>query len=446
MNQLPQVEESRVFNADPEVSLAWRPLRAGKRNRICIITSAAVCCNPRVVKEADALTQAGYDVRVVASQNIEWAARWDTDLMAGRRWQLDPVRWDGSDTKARWTRLKSGIRQRSFQVASRATNESGICERAFARLYQELLRKATASRADLYMAHNPQALPVAAAAAERFGVSFAFDSEDYHSGEFTDEQVNSPHLRWLCYLESKYLPRCAFITTPSDPISRAIAGRYGIHGPTTIHNVFPWADRMTLDGQVKDRRGDALSLYWYSQIVGLDRGLQDVIRAASLLSTPIQIHLRGDISLAVETELMRLARECSVADRIYFHPPVPPNELLSRAVEHDVGLALEQPVNENRSLTITNKVFFYLLAGLAVAATDTRGQRLVIENCPDAGFLYRPGDYSSLATGLQVLIDSPFMLRRKKAAALEVAQSRWSWEMEGSRLVQLVSSVLGDGN
>ena len=427
MNQVPQVEEPRLFNADPALSLARSTPRAGKRNRICIITSAAVCCNPRVVKEADALTHAGYDVRVVASQNIEWAARWDTDLMAGHRWQLDPVRWDGSDTKARWTRLKSGIRQRGFQMAARATNESGICERAFARLYQEQLRKATASRADLYVAHNPQALPVAAAAAEHFGVSFAFDSEDYHSGEFTEAQVNSPQLRWLCYLESKHLPKCTFVTTPSDPISQALAGRYGIPGPTTIHNVFPWADRMTLDGQVKDRRGEALSLYWYSQIVGLDRGLQDVIRAASLLSTPVQIHLRGDISLAVETELMRLARECSVADRIYFHPPVPPNELLSRAAEHDVGLALEQPVNENRSLTIANKMFFYLLAGLAVAATDTLGQRPVIENCPDAGFLYSPGDYNSLAAGLQVLIDSPSILALKGRGARSPS-NQMSWK------------------
>jgi len=193
---------------------------------------------------------------------------------------------------------------------------------------------------------------------------------------------------------------------------------------------------------VKDRQSQGLSLYWYSQVVGLDRGLQDIIRALPLLSGEVWLHVRGRVSNEVRTELLRLAAEHSVAGKIVFHQTVPPIELLSRTSEHDVGLALEQNANENKNLTVANKVFFYLLAGLAVAATGTTGQRAILRSCPDAGFLYSPGDYQSLAAGLQRYINSPALLAAAKKAALQAARDRWNWEIESQQLVSLVRATL----
>lgn len=412
-------------------------------SRICIITNATICCNPRVVKEADALSAAGFAVRVVASQHVGWAADWDEELMRNRKWKLDSIRWDQSTNEARRIRVRSGLRQQGFALLARASNGWGFAERAYARLFNEQLAIATRVPADLFIAHNPQALPVAAAAAKHFGVGFAFDSEDFHTGEFPESAHASKAYRLLTHLEAKYLPQCVYVTSPSDPISRALAARYEIPEPITVANVFSWSDRNEIDGLVKDRKGGSLSLYWYSQIIGLDRGLQDVIRAASLLSEPVQIHLRGDMDESVKRELLRVAADYSVASMILFHKPVPPSELLSRAAEHDVGLALEQPVTENRQLTVTNKIFFYLLAGLAVAATSTRGQQAIYQTCSDAGFLYPPGDYKALAVGLQRFLDSPQLLFEAKTAALRAAETQWNWETESKKVVELVRSALG---
>jgi glycosyltransferase involved in cell wall biosynthesis len=198
-----------------------------------------------------------------------------------------------------------------------------------------------------------------------------------------------------------------------------------------------------LDGKVRDRRGHDVSLYWYSQVVGLDRGLQDVIRAAGLWRGRVQLHIRGKLRADVKAELSRHASECGSADRVFFQPVVPPGELLARAAEHDIGLALEQPVNASRRLTVTNKLFFYMLAGLALAASETEGQRAILATCPAAGFLYQPGDYKALAAGLQELIDSPARLRQSKEAALRAAHERWNWEAESRKLTSLVASVWG---
>src|SRR5207248_3336236 len=253
----------------------------------------------------------------------------------------------------------------------------------------------------------------------------AFDAEDDHYGEFAAGEETSLPARLVYHLEAKYLPRCRYVTAASEGIAEGLAGRYGIARPTAVYNVFPWADRERCDGSVEDRCGPALSLVWYSQVVGLDRGLQDVIRAAGLVRGEFQLHVRGRLDADVRQVLWELAGECSVRGRLAFHPPVHPNELLARTAEHDVGIALEQPVSRNRLQTCTNKIFFYLLAGLAVLATDTPGQRGVMDTCPDAGRLYPPGDFRALAAHMQRWVDNPDEVRRTKDAALAAARDRW---------------------
>ena len=422
-------------------SVATTDSKHGNGRHICIITNAPICCNPRVVKEADALTAAGYNVRVVASQHARWAVEWDKKLMSERTWKLDAIRWH--DSEGRNLRLRSGLRQRTFKLFSTITDESLFPERGYSRLFRELFLEATKTRSELFIAHNPQALPVAAEAAKHFEVDFAFDSEDLHTGEFSIAKQRSQSHRLLKHLETKYLPQCVYVSCASDGINQALVNRYKLRNIRTIYNVFSWSERDTLDRSIKDRLGPALSLYWYSQIVGLDRGLQDVIRAISLLTTPVQLHVRGDLNEQVKRELIQLAIAGGVEDRIYFHPPVPPEQLLSRACEHDVGLALEHSVSENRNLTVTNKLFHYLLAGLAIAATATEGQRRIVEQCPDAGFLYESGDHKALAKGLQELNDSPALLEGRKRAALEAARKRWNWEIESQTLLRVVESAVG---
>jgi glycosyltransferase involved in cell wall biosynthesis len=190
------------------------------------------------------------------------------------------------------------------------------------------------------------------------------------------------------------------------------------------------------------RRGPHLSLYWFSQTVGLNRGLQDAIRAAGLLSDAVQIHVQGGASPDVKEALKSLAVECRVGDRLHFHPQVPPAELLSRAAEHDVGLALETEESLNRRLAVTNKMFLYFIAGLAVAASDLPGQRSVLARCPSAGAMYKPGDFRKLAADLQKWARDPGLLTRTRDASLTAGWNCWNWERESRDLVEAIDGRL----
>jgi glycosyltransferase involved in cell wall biosynthesis len=238
------------------------------------------------------------------------------------------------------------------------------------------------------------------------------------------------------------LEDAAFVTAASDGIAEALQARHRIARPTTVLNAFPAGLRARLDGLRKDRTSDALSLCWYSQHIGLDRGLQDVIAALGLVRGDFALHLRGELSRDVERALRELARAHGIEGRIHFQPQVHPDELLSRIAEHDVGLALEQHANDNRLIAVTNKLLFYMLAGLAVVATDTPGQRGIAEQAGGAIDLYPRGDARTLADRVQSLLDDPLELAQRKAQSLQLALERFNAEEELRKVPPLVARAL----
>ena len=55
--------------------------------KIVLITTGQPSCNPRIVKEADALSAAGHEVIVVYNYFIKWADENDQLLLAKKSWK-----------------------------------------------------------------------------------------------------------------------------------------------------------------------------------------------------------------------------------------------------------------------------------------------------------------------------------------------------------------------
>ena len=412
--------------------------------RICIVTSAPVSQNPRVVKEADALVEAGHDVRVCFARDAEWTRPLDEAITTRSRWRSTCIEISQDRVGARALRYRTGFRVRAGRSLMRATMRYPVPELAYSRYFDEQFRAARAEPADIFVGHNPQSLPIVARAARAAGARYAFDAEDLHSGQFQSGRETTVESKLVRFLEARYLPDCAYVSAASPGIARALAERYSIPEPATILNVFPWTDRDGIDGRRVDRRGsaDGVSFYWYSQVISVDRGLQDAIAALAQVPAPASLHLRGDIGSADRAVLDGVARQHGVRERVHFHKPVAPEALLSRAAEHDIGLALERPDTDNRDLCITNKIFLYMLAGLGVIASHTTGQAWLMAQCAGAGELYRPGDVDALAAIMRRLASAPDDVRKMRAASLEGARARWNWEREKGVLVATVEASL----
>lgn len=414
------------------------------KTRIAIVTPGYLSSTPRVVREADTLTSAGYDVRVVCTRGpLEQPRSFDQVLVAGRAWRCDAVGWSRTRVGERALFWRSGVRHRMAQRASPGPFDlPGVAERGEGRTYPELARLAAREPAALFIGHYPTGLAAAAVAARRHGARLGYDIEDLYAETYPPSaEWQRPSAR-IVTIERRYVPECLHLTAASGLMAEEFARRYRTAVPVAIYNCHPWSDRATLDGRRLERVPCALSLFWFSQTVGLDRGLQDAIRAAAGVADPVHIHLRGAAAPDVRATLERLAEEVGFRGRLHFHEPCRPEELLARGAEHDVGLALETEDSLNRRVTVTNKVFLYLTAGLAVAASDVPGQRAVADAEPDAFTLYRPGDVETLRRHLTMWARDAAALAHAKQVALDAARTRWNAEREGERLVAAVARSL----
>lgn len=91
-------------------------------------------------------------------------------------------------------------------------------------------------------------------------------------------------------------------------------------------------------------------------------------------------------------------------------------------------------------MTVTNEFFLYLLAGLAIAATDTVGQRHILRQIPAVGFLYPAGRPELLAEKLRSWLNHRNELLAAQQAAWDVARARLCWDVEQTKFLELIGA------
>lgn len=397
--------------------------------------------NPRLVKEADVLTEAGYEVHVLCGHRVSWADEKDGDLLKSRRWSCTYVGGHPSRNRLRytWTRFRHGMSRRGVAFLP----DSSVLQRwALCRVLPELECAAKRVPARLYIAHYPGALAAAVAAAQKYNARVGFDAEDFHTGERALSQGGSVRDIVTEYFESRYLSQCAYITAASPGIAEAYAAKYRILKPIPVLNVFPLSQRPREFRSSK--ASDPLTLYWFSQTIGARRGLEDVLRAIGILpGCRIELHLRGDWQPGYREQLFRFAASVGVRPgQIIAHHPEAADEMVRLASLFDIGLAVEPGRDKNNQIAISNKIFTYLLAGNAVIATATKGQRPIIEAIAPAGFCYEPGDVDTLAHQLKSWFEDRASLEEARRQAWGWGTREYNWDLEKKKFLQVVETAL----
>jgi glycosyltransferase involved in cell wall biosynthesis len=392
--------------------------------------------NPRLLREADTLADAGYEVRVVSPSYMPELALKDQRQFAGRKWRLEqvdysPVGWRG---KTRSVVIRG--RRRLAQSAFEKSGGLKLAQYAYTAAFPELTALASREPADWFIAHAHAALPVAARAAKRWNAGLGFDCEDLLTMSGTDP-VDIVKL-----IEERYLPLCDYVSVPSQAMASQLVKWYGIPTPIVLYNVFPLSLAEGMLSPLQRRRaGNALRLHWFSQTIGEGRGIEEVIEAATLLDGDVELHLRGVPARGYEAVISSLARRQGV--KLKLHGLVDHDDLIKTMDQFDVGLALERPDHGNYALTVTNKIGSYLLAGLAVVATDTPGQREVLGRIPAAGVLYPAGSPQRLADALRPWLDDRQALAKVQQAAWDAARTRFCWDIEGEAFRRLLERKNG---
>jgi len=402
---------------------------------ICIVSPGNLGSNPRILKEADALHEAGHRVTTIACDYTESFRAYDDEIARSVAWKV--------------VRVKRPALERLREIAARAAGRMidaigigvplGIAATASGGPVSTLRAAALAQPADLYIAHYTAALPAAAAAAGRHGGLLGFDAEDFHPGEGQGTAADDLRLEMVQRVEESLIPPCRHLTAASPLIGRAYAAQYGML-PSTVLNVFPLAMAPAALSPQASPPG-TLRAYWFSQTIGLDRGLQSFLEAMARSRTRVSLDIRGSNRWGHGDTLLAMARDLGIADRVTILPLAPPGEMVRLAASYDLGLSLETEATQSRKLCLTNKIFTYLLAGIPVMLSDTPAQREFAPQLASAASLVALADPQAMALSLDRLA-SPGTLAGAKATAWRLARERFNWDFEKRAFLAAVASAL----
>jgi Glycosyl transferase 4-like domain len=409
------------------------------RHRVCLVGPGHVASNPRLVKEADALHAAGFQVRVVSGDYMAAIRPLDRAVFARSGWRARTV---GQGTLP--GRLLRALRRRTCRwLVERGVTSVGIAVAAENDLVARLARAAAAEPADLFIGHYLPGLVAAARAAARHGAALGFDAEDSHVDELPDVPVFRAQRSAREHVERTLLPRCRHLTAASPGIADALARRYGVMARTVL-NVFPLGEAPSEPTSTAYQKGHGPpTLYWFSQTVGPGRGLEPVVDALGKMRTPARLHLRGLVARGYGEELNARAARAGAADRIVFHAPEEPSRMAALAAPHDLGLALERCEPPHRAICLTNKIFTYLLAGVPVLYSPTPAQERLAPELGGAAFRAEREDGDRLAACLDAYFQDSARQIEARRTARKLGQDRFNWDVEQHAFLDSVRRALG---
>lgn len=399
--------------------------------KILILTSAHLCRNPRVVKEATTLGAAGYDVTVMSISVQERFEQMDRELMLGLPFKRITIDHTPS------ARLANFVQRGATWAARQLLTRFGWETAQALGPAGTLLRLARKFPSDLVIAHTEIPLwitPHLIADGRRVAV----DMEDWYSQDLLPDDRRSRPLRLLREAEAFALQRAAYVSTTSASMALALTEANGGQRPIMLRNTFPLQPRPPAQ---RGTPGSSPRFIWFSQTVGPGRGLEQFLAAWAVTTRPSEVFLLGEVRPGYRASLLD-SLPAARRGGLNFIPPVTPAELPGKLADFDLGLALENRAPPSRDVTISNKILQYLNAGLAVVATDTAGQREVMQAAPGCGVVADSTDAASWARQLDALLGDSAQLRHMQHAARTAAEREFCWEHDAPRLLAAVARAL----
>lgn len=406
--------------------------------KIVLISSGQPSANPRMVKEAIALAADGYKIKVIYCPLSPWADAFDEQLFQAHP-QINWIQAGYHPLRQKALYVYARLRQKFYKGLYKLfgdVNDAAI--RSMVLYSQELVAEAKKHEADLFIGHNPGALPAVIKAAKKYHAKAGFDFEDFHKGEDTE---GSLHWIKIKQTEERYIPLLNFATAASPLIATAYQSLFTALAVTAVNNCFPLSYVTQKQNLLPVK---PLKLFWFSQYIGLKRGLETVLEAMGKMK-------KGDVELTLlgncSAELKNYFHSCAVKNgvdisQVKFPGTVAENEITMIAASHHIGLACEVAHTVNRDICLTNKIFMYLLAGNAIAFSNTKAQEFFLSQYPGIGVMYQQNNAEQLASLFQQYIDEAALLQQHQQAAGQLATAVLHWEKEKQVLLQQVKEVL----
>ena len=317
-----------------------------------------------------------------------------------------------------------------------------------------ILRAATDCRADHVLVRDLPLALTALAVGRRLGIPVVYDMAEVYP-EFLRDRVEFNRASWsdrivrspgaAARVERAVLRRADKIIVVSDESRERCLG-LGVARDRVIQVGNTPDDleaiRAARRGPARDRPEFDEFVLLFVGILMWDRGVADAVCAlpairAAFPKTRLIVVGDGDERRGIE----RLIAERGLGSCVELlgwreHASLP--ELYATS---DVGL-LPFLAGRHVKITLANKLFDYMAAGLPIVASDLPPMRRVLHET-QAGVLFQPGDQASLAATTVALLRDHAMRRRLADNGRRAATEKYNWREDEKRLLEIFATPDG---
>ena len=305
-----------------------------------------------------------------------------------------------------------------------------------------LCLKARRCRADIIHSHELISLPSALLAAWGRKTKVIYDAYELYCEQGKPQDRQSAHFHIWKWLERRLIRKADAVIAANEERGVIMRERFNlVEDPVAVDNMSEHVERIESDllrQYVADRGGPTEAIVYYQGMINNNRGVPQLIAAMADVPPGISMVLMGPEHEPIVHEAIA---KYGVADRVFYHEPVPSEEVHAWSCSADVGVVIYRNTGLNNYLCAPNKLYQYLMSGIPVLGPDSPTIRKVVAEY-HVGALCDPESPQSIAQAITNLLGDKQSLAEARAN-IPKALAVFNWDEQKTRLMALYERLVG---
>jgi len=244
--------------------------------------------------------------------------------------------------------------------------------------------------------------------------------------------------RFMLLQEKMLINKVDLVITVSDSIAQYLKNHYRIKKPEIVRNC-PRLLTRERNQIFKDKFNlSNKKIVLYQGNLTKERGLMELVESTQWFSEDVVLILMGEGDLI--KELKNYVKLKSLDKKVFFHEPVPLQDLSKYTASAEIGVIPYLNLSLNHYFSLPNKLFEYLHAGLPVVASNFPEISRII-NSEKVGVTFNPSDPKDISAKINSVFSNQKKYKNMKERSIKVAK-KYTWENESKVLLRAYSGVL----
>lgn len=267
------------------------------------------------------------------------------------------------------------------------------------------------------------------------GAKLVYDAHEI----WTEQGLQLPKilLKMYALLEKYLFSKVDFFITVNKSIENELKRRYGVKNlpSEVIYN----APKFISGNYQPIKNGQKLKVLYQGRY-SPDRGLEELAESSRYFDNNVELYFRGTGCELTKGRLVKIVEKFGLQEKVKFLEPVAMDELVSGASSFDLGIIAYKPLNINNYFCLPNKIYEYMMSGLALAVSDLPELARIVKANKN-GVLFIPSKPKDIARNINKLARNYDLLNLCKKNSLEAAKVN-NWETQEQKLKNIYEKLL----